>query len=237
VTHDLGRTFTHVLGGDPSKKVVTAGDATDVIAGGYPGHRDHRATDERGNVQLGVPAVGDGGISQSGGVGGAFHYSSGNNLGLFARRNWSGTALVSVSPALRVLGSNGTNAAGLKALNTKYDNMPFITQFALDAVAPTVQGNTRLLIGTRNLYESFDDGATLIPIGGVQPVAPFAPLQPLGVVTAIAYGGFSGTNAIGTTVMALVDASGQVLTSAPTAPSGLSASIVGFKIPTGGTYF
>lgn len=147
---------------------------------------------------------GDGTISQIGGVGNAFHYSADNNFTL-VRRNWNGTNLVSVQLPLGVIGSGpagallslngaGNMSNGAVPPNMVFDNaIPFLTQFSLDAVPPTVQANNRILIGTTDIYESFDDGNTLFPLDPlVNPGGGIQPPQTHGQVSAIAYGGFSG---------------------------------------------
>ncbi|HEY7116284.1 MAG TPA: hypothetical protein VH475_06850, partial [Tepidisphaeraceae bacterium] len=176
-----------------------------------------------------IQPSGDGGIAQIGGVGNAIHYSSGNGFKNFAERTYGGGAtLTTTNPALGVVGSGP--AGSLLALNSRggtnsgtffnagsnkysFDNaLPFTTQFALDAVPPTTQAKNRILIGTQDLYESFDDGATLIPLNPLRDLTKngvdedgdgvglgatvdpneWAPRHTVGRVLAIAYGGFNG---------------------------------------------
>src|SRR5262249_4177229 len=62
----------------------------------------------------------------------------------------------------------------------------FISRYALNAL-----NAHRLLIGTRHLYESVDDGKTFTLIGGFKSGTQIAALT-FGTVTSVAYGGKNG---------------------------------------------
>ncbi|WP_428938046.1 hypothetical protein [Fontivita pretiosa] len=163
---------------------------------------------------------GDGGIAQinTSTPGQVTYYYSSQNLGGFREETYdaAGNLVASLEIPLAVNGAVGRTLTGSGILrdsngNRRFDNTrPFLTQYALSATNPT----TRMLIGTSYLYESFDGGATLHSLGGIDvsnvgdnfdddgdggldtAASPdrdeVAPLTQFGRVTAIAYGGFSG---------------------------------------------
>src|SRR5262249_8968028 len=104
----------------------------------------------------------------------SIHYTTGQNLSGFRRDFFlaNGTPLGSVYLGLHVVDLAG---AYLRAIDP---TVQFISAYVLNAVDPHL-----MLVGTNFLYESSDFGDTLHAVGG--------PLNPVGAVSTLAYGGRS----------------------------------------------
>jgi hypothetical protein len=140
----------------------------------------------------------DGGVTAvTGGIDafGAFsvHYTTAQGLTVFKRQ----VTRPALLPEFVGLGVNGT--AGLNLLSqipipgstntAAFDpTVQFYNPYVLNAVNPA-----RMLIGTSFLYESFNQGDNLNPIGGLNATAT-GPMRNFGAVSAMSYGGFADTN-------------------------------------------
>lgn len=116
---------------------------------------------------------GDGGIVDIVSAPGiSVNFNSAQNLGQFQRRFFlAGTHLLTDALDLDIGFGNVLNLRGIDP------TVQFINPWALNAVDPS-----RMLIGTQFLYESFNMGETLTPIGGLFQ-------NNVGNVTALVYGG------------------------------------------------
>lgn len=178
------------------------------------------------------------------------HYIESQNMNSFRRIQFDAahpTGLV-VNPALTVNGTGGNNT--LNGTGTQRIGNPpsptfdgtrqFVQPFVINSVDPT-----RILIGTSYLYESLDQGNTVTSLGGLTDLTndgidqdadgdggaldpnEWAPANPIGTVTAMAYGG--RLNGVGNADVAYVaTADGNLrLRSANTTNSLADFSIVG----------
>jgi hypothetical protein len=124
----------------------------------------------------------------------AIHYTTVQSLQFFQRR----IARFGALPEL--VGMNVAGSGGLTLLSTVPSGTNTVgfdggLQFYNPYVLNVVNSN-RMLIGTSSLYESFDRGDNLNPIGGVA-TTPSRPARVFGSVTTMSYGGFADTNSDG----------------------------------------
>ena len=110
-----------------------------------------------GSVKWTKRTSGDGGIVQ---IDGNRHYSSGNNLGFFEERTYNAAGtLTATNPAPKITGSTASPQQTIYS----FGGLPFLTHYAVEHDTVTPGNPQRILIGSQYLYESFDDGATLLP--------------------------------------------------------------------------
>jgi len=155
---------------DPLTKTVIAGSQDN----GDPATRANGTWFDAG------PALADGGYVQIDPTTG-MRYTSEQYLGMLNRRKLDDATATPVK--LMVVNPDGspTNQALAAYAAANKDNIPFYAPIHLNAVNPS-----RLVIGTRNVYESSNQGDTITPLLST----------PGSVVTALAYGGKNadGTN-------------------------------------------
>jgi hypothetical protein len=111
-----------------------------------------------------IQAVGDGGLvavdsNQTAHPGASLRYSSYQNFAQFIRRtvDANNVTLSTVHVGLKIVAGDGKG----KELRQFDPNIGLYQQFVLNSVDPS-----RMLIGTKNLYESLDHGDSLTNLGG-----------------------------------------------------------------------
>ena len=164
--------------------------------------------------------LGDGGIVQADG---AYRYSTGYNFNNLAESTWNAGSLVTTYPAIAIANSNvvgirrrapsrapGSCLPRIRPSHWRSTTRSHSPHSSLSSrvrsPAPLPAPHTRILIGTSWLYESFDDGKTLFPIGGLANAAGVVvpngvavqpnPADSFGTITAMVYGGMAGATAM-----------------------------------------
>jgi photosystem II stability/assembly factor-like uncharacterized protein len=171
----------------------------------------------RGTASWTDVTSGDGGVvavDTTSVSGSTLRYSTGQYLLNFQRReiNSQGQVVSTTALGLQIVDSTGKQVGKTLTSRDSKGNfffdptIQFATPYALNAVDPT-----RMLIGTNFLYESKDQGDTLLSLGGLTDLnhngldddglngpddgAEWQARNPIGTVTALAYGGRLGGQA------------------------------------------
>jgi hypothetical protein len=134
----------------------------------------------------------------------SYHYYTSQNFQGFQWRSYDNAGTRTATNVITLLVNN---AAGKALTSRGFDAAGFTQPYAVNAV-----DGTRMIIGTRFLYESFDRGNNLLSLGGLSDLRgngidedgdgqgvgntdpdEFGPAGNVGAVTALAYGGAPGT--------------------------------------------
>jgi hypothetical protein len=227
VTNPATRGWADVLGDLANTELYSA--AYDSLTGSiFGGAQDNGSPAEFQGTSWQDQTGGDGGrvavvTPDSGGydklgiTGQSIHYmtaslnASGNGLDGFSRQTFNSDGSWYAPEGVKQLVVSGLSAIRLNSGRVRisdgrgnivdgngkpiYDPVGNLPVFAVSAVDPT-----RMVIGTRALYESFDQGDHLTPLGAVQTIGDlgdgtldFVVMNPLGdFVNAMAYGGMRG---------------------------------------------